>query len=149
MCGDYYYMSRYSHPKYTDDKEILKLFKEYKTEQDKQNLPYEISGVLVKLGIPKDRFNEYLNYNPDGVEGLTEEEKKGYRKRTAILKKISDECAASLAKWGMENPKSQAMAMFLLKQKLNGGYTDKQEFTTTGNVSISVKLTDDKGKTIK
>lgn len=142
-------MSRYSHPKYTDDKEILKLFEEYKAEQDNQNLPYEISGVLVKLGIPKDRFNEYLNYNPDSVEGLTEEEKKGYRRRTAILKKISDECASSLAKWGMENPKSQAMAMFLLKQKLNGGYTDKQEFTTTGNVSISVKLTDDKGKTIK
>lgn len=142
-------MSRYSHPKYTDDKEILKLFEEYKTEQDNLNLPYEISGVLVKLGIPKDRFNEYLNYNPDSVEGLTEEEKKGYRRRTAILKKISDECAASLAKWGMENPKSQAMAMFLLKQKLNGGYTDKQEFTTAGNVSISVKLTDDKGKTIK
>lgn len=142
-------MSRYSHPKYTDDKEILKLFEEYKIEQDNQNLPYEISGVLVKLGIPKDRFNEYLNYNPDSVEGLTEEEKKGYKRRTAILKKISDECAASLAKWGMENPKSQAMAMFLLKQKLNGGYTDKQEFTTAGNVQIAVKLTDDKGKTIK
>lgn len=142
-------MSRYSHPKYTDDKEILKLFEEYKIEQDNQNLPYEISGVLVKLGIPKDRFNEYLNYNPDGVEGLSDEEIKGYKRRTAILKKISDECAASLAKWGMENPKSQAMAMFLLKQKLNGGYTDKQEFTTTGNVQIAVKLTDDKGKTIK
>ena len=39
--------------------------------------------------------------------------------------------------------------MFLLKQKRNGGYTDKQEFTTTGNVQIAVKLTDDKGKTIK
>ena len=32
--------------------------------------------------------------------------------------------------------------MFLLKQKRNGGYTDKQEFTTTGNVQIAVKLTD-------
>lgn len=141
-------MAKYSHPKYTDDLKISKLFEEYKLEQDDQNLPYEISGVLVKLDMTKDRFNKYLNYDPDSVEGLTEEEKKGYRRRAAILKKISDECAASLAKWGMENPKSQAMAMFLLKQKLNGGYSDKQEFTTTGNVSISVKLTDDKGKTI-
>ena len=149
MCGDYYYMSRYSHPKYTDDKKILELFDEYKAEQDSQNLPYEISGVLVKLDIPKDRFNEYLNYDPATVEGLSDAEINGYKKRAAILKKISDECASSLAKWGMQNPKSQAMAMFLLKQKLNGGYTDKQEFTTTGNVQIAVKLTDEKGKTIK
>ena len=41
------------------------------------------------------------------------------------------------------------MAMFLLKQKRNGGYTDKQEFTTAGNIQIAVKLTDEKGKTIK
>ena len=141
-------MARYSHSKYSDDKDILKLFEEYRIEQDKQNLPYEISGVLVKLDISKDTWDVYMTYDPESIQGLSTREKEGYKRRTQAVKKIEAECAASLAKWGMENPKSQAMAMFLLKQKRNGGYTDRQEFTTAGDIKIAVKLTDDQGKTI-
>ena len=148
MCGDYYYMSRYAHPKYTDGKKILDLFEEYKAEKDSQNMPYEFSGVLTKLGIIPETWDDYKACNLN-VEGITDEEVKGFKDRSSAVKKIESECASSLAEWGLQNPKSQAMAMFLLKQKRNGGYTDKQEFTTTGNVQIAVKLTDDKGKTIK
>ena len=148
MCGDYYYMSRYAHPKYTDGKKILDLFEEYKAEKDSQNMPYEFSGVLTKLGIIPETWDDYKACNLN-VEGITDEEVKGFKDRSSAVKKIESECASSLAEWGLQNPKSQAMAMFLLKQKRNGGYTDKQEFTTTGNVQIAVKLTDEKGKTIK
>ena len=148
MCGDYYYMSRYIHPKYTDGKKILELFEEYKKEKDDLNLPYEFSGVLTKLGIIQETWDDYKAYNLN-VEGITEDEIKGFKERSSAIKKIESECASSLAEWGLQNPKSQAMAMFLLKQKRNGGYTDKQEFVTAGDVKIAVKLTDDKGKTIK
>ena len=141
-------MSRYTHPKYTDGKKILDLFEEYKAEKDSQNMPYEFSGVLTKLGIIPETWDDYKACNLN-VEGITDEEVKGFKDRSSAVKKIESECASSLAEWGLQNPKSQAMAMFLLKQKRNGGYTDKQEFTTTGNVQIAVKLTDDKGKTIK
>ena len=141
-------MSRYAHPKYTDGKKILDLFEEYKAEKDSQNMPYEFSGVLTKLGIIPETWDDYKACNLN-VEGITDEEVKGFKERSSAIKKIESECASSLAEWGLQNPKSQAMAMFLLKQKRNGGYTDKQEFTTTGNVQIAVKLTDDKGKTIK
>ena len=141
-------MSRYAHPKYTDGKKILDLFEEYKAEKDSQNMPYEFSGVLTKLGIIPETWDDYKACNLN-VEGITDEEVKGFKDRSSAVKKIESECASSLAEWGLQNPKSQAMAMFLLKQKRNGGYTDKQEFTTTGNVQIAVKLTDDKGKTIK
>ena len=135
-------MSRYIHPKYTDGKKILEIFEEYKKERDALNLPYEFSGVLTKLGIIQETWDDYKACN-------LEEEIKGFKERSTAIKKIESECASSLAEWGLQNPKSQAMAMFLLKQKRNGGYTDKQEFTTTGNVQIAVKLTDEKGKTIK
>ena len=148
MCGDYYYMSRYIHPKYTDGKKILELFEEYKKEKDDLNLPYEFSGVLTKLGIIPETWDDYKACNLN-VEGITEDEIKGFKERSSAVKKIESECASSLAEWGLQNPKSQAMAMFLLKQKRNGGYTDKQEFVTAGDVKIAVKLTDDKGKTIK
>ena len=148
MCGDYYYMSRYIHPKYTDGKKILELFEEYKKEKDDLNLPYEFSGVLTKLGIIPETWDDYKACNLN-VEGITEDEIKGFKERSSAVKKIESECASSLAEWGLRNPKSQAMAMFLLKQKRNGGYTDKQEFVTAGDVKIAVKLTDDKGKTIK
>ena len=141
-------MSRYIHPKYTDGKKILELFEEYKAERDNLNLPYEFSGVLTKLGIIPETWDDYKACNLN-VEGITKDEIKGFKERSSAVKKIESECASSLAAWGLQNPKSQAMAMFLLKQKRNGGYTDKQEFTTTGNVQIAVKLTDDKGKTIK
>ena len=148
MCCDYYYMSIYIHPKYTDGNKILDLFEEYKKERDNLNLPYEFSGVLTKLGIIQETWDDYKACNL-AVEGITEDEIKGFKERSSAIKKIESECASSLAEWGLQNPKSQAMAMFLLKQKRNGGYTDKQEFTTTGNVQIAVKLTDEKGKTIK
>ena len=148
MCGDYYYMSRYIHPKYKDGKKILELFEEYKKERDNLNLPYEFSGVLTKLGIIPETWDDYKACNLN-VEGITEDEIKGFKERSSAVKKIESECASSLAAWGLQNPKSQAMAMFLLKQKRNGGYTDKQEFVTAGDVKIAVKLTDDKGKTIK
>ena len=148
MCGDYYYMSRYIHPKYVDGKKILDLFEEYKKERDDLNLPYEFSGVLTKLGIIQETWDDYKACNLE-VEGITDDEIKGFKERSSAVKKIEAECASSLAAWGLQNPKSQAMAMFLLKQKRNGGYTDKQEFVTAGDVKIAVKLTDDKGKTIK
>ena len=148
MCGDYYYMSRYIHPKYADGKKILELFEEYKKEKDDLNLPYEFSGVLTKLEIIQSTWDDYKDCNLN-VEGITEDEIKGFKERSEAIKKIESECAASLAEWGLQNPKSQAMAMFLRKQKRNGGYTDKQEFVTAGDVKIAVKLTDDKGKTIK
>ena len=148
MCGDYYYMSRYIHPKYVDGKKILELFEEYKKEKDDLNLPYEFSGVLTKLGIIQETWDDYKACNLN-VEGITKDEIKGFKERSSAIKKIESECASSLAAWGLQNPKSQAMAMFLLKQKRNGGYTDKQEFVTAGDVKIAVKLTDDKGKTIK
>ena len=141
-------MSRYIHPKYTDGKKILELFEEYKKEKDDLNLPYEFSGVLTKLDIIPETWDDYKACNLN-VEGITNEEIKGFKERSSAVKKIESECAASLAEWGLLNPKSQAMAMFLLKQKRNGGYTDKQEFVTAGDVKIAVKLTDDKGKTIK
>ena len=141
-------MSCYIHPKYTDGKKILDLFEEYKKEQDDLNLPYEFSGVLTKLGIIPETWDDYKACNLN-VEGITEDEIKGFKERSSAVKKIESECAASLAEWGLQNPKSQAMAMFLLKQKRNGGYTDKQEFVTAGDVKIAVKLTDEKGKTIK
>ena len=141
-------MSRYIHPKYTDGKKILELFEEYKKEKDDLNLPYEFSGVLTKLGIIPETWDDYKACNLN-VEGITEDEIKGFKERSSAVKKIESECASSLAEWGLRNPKSQAMAMFLLKQKRNGGYTDKQEFVTAGDVKIAVKLTDDKGKTIK
>ena len=140
-------MSRYIHPKYADDKKILELFNEYKAERDNLNLPYEFSGVLTKLGIVQETWDDYKACNLE-VEGITKEEIKGFKERSSAIKKIESECAASLAEWGLQNPKSQAMAMFLLKQKRNGGYTDKQEFVTTGDVKIAVKLTDEKGKPI-
>ena len=148
MCGDYYSMWRDIQRKYTGGKKILDLFEEYKKERDDLNLPYEFSGVLTKLGIIQETWDDYKACNLD-VEGVTEDGIKGFKERSSAIKKIESECASSLAEWGLKNPKSQAMAMFLLKQKRNGGYTDKQEFTTTGNVQIAVKLTDDKGKTIK
>ena len=141
-------MSRYIHPKYKDGKKILELFEEYKKERDNLNLPYEFSGVLTKLGIIPETWDDYKACNLN-VEGITEDEIKGFKERSSAVKKIESECASSLAAWGLQNPKSQAMAMFLLKQKRNGGYTDKQEFVTAGDVKIAVKLTDDKGKTIK
>ena len=141
-------MSRYIHPKYEDGKKILELFEEYKKEKDDLNLPYEFSGVLTKLGIIPETWDDYKACNLN-VEGITEDEIKGFKERSSAVKKIESECASSLAEWGLQNPKSQAMAMFLLKQKRNGGYTDKQEFVTAGDVKIAVKLTDDKGKTIK
>ena len=100
------------------------------------------------MGIIQSTWDDYKDCNLN-VEGITKEKIKGFKERSEAIKKIESECAASLAEWGLQNPKSQAMAMFLLKQKRNGGYTDKQEFTTTGNVQIAVKLTDEKGKTIK
>lgn len=105
--------------------------------------------MLNELGIWATTWDKYINFNPDDDLCITEKEKQGYIERSQICKKIETECASDLAQWGMSNPKSQAMAMFLLKQKRNGGYTDKQEFTTTGNVSIAVKLTDEHGKQIK
>ena len=141
-------MSRYIHPKYVDGKKILELFNEYKKERDDLNLPYEFSGVLTKLGIIPETWDDYKACNLD-VEGITKEEIKGFKERSSAVKKIESECASSLAEWGLKNPKSQAMTMFLLKQKRNGGYTDKQEFVTAGDVKIAVKLTDEKGKTIK
>ena len=141
-------MSRYIHPKYADGKKILELFEEYKKERDDLNLPYEFSGVLTKLGIIPETWDDYKACSLN-VEGITDEEIKGFKERSSAVKKIESECASSLAAWGLQNPKSQAMAMFLLKQKRNGGYTDKQEFVTAGDVKIAVKLTDEKGKTIK
>lgn len=142
-------IATYSHPKYTNGKEIEKIYKAYRKKMHDQNLPVEISGVLNELGIWATTWDKYINFNPDDDLCITEKEKQGYIERSQICKKIETECASDLAQWGMSNPKSQAMAMFLLKQKRNGGYTDKQEFTTTGNVSIAVKLTDEHGKQIK
>lgn len=142
-------MAVYSHPKYTNGKEIEKIYNTYREDMHSQGLPVEISGVLKSLGIWTTTWDKYINFNPDDELCVTDSERNGYIERSQICKKIEIECAADLAIWGMNNPKSQAMAMFLLKQKRNGGYTDKQEFTTTGNVQIAVKLTDDQGKTIK
>lgn len=142
-------MAVYSHPKYTNGREIEEIYKLYRDEMHSNNLPVEISGVLNRLGIWATTWDKYINFNSDDELCITDNEKQGYIERAQICKKIETECAADLAIWGMNNPKSQAMAMFLLKQKRNGGYTDKQEFTTTGNVQIAVKLTDDQGKTIK
>ena len=66
-------MSRYIHPKYTDGKKILDLFEEYKKEKDDLNLPYEFSGVLTKLGIIQETWDDYkaCNLNVEGNQMRT------------------------------------------------------------------------------
>lgn len=140
-------MGRYSHPKYTDGKQILAIYEKYKQGRQELGLPLESAGVLVALGISANTWDEYSNYSVDSKD-ISESERSKYIERSEVLKKIESECTQSLIEWGMKNPKSQGLTVFLLKQKRNGGYTDKQEVLTTGDVNISVKLTDSSGKTI-
>lgn len=140
-------MSRYSHPKYTDGKSIEKIYSKYKAEREKQGLPLENAGVLVALGISPDAWEDYKNYDIDNTE-ITDKERIAYTERKQTIKKIESECSQSLADYGLRNPKTAGLTVFLLKQKRNGGYTDKQEVITTGDVKIAVKLTDGNGKTV-
>lgn len=71
-------IATYSHPKYTNGKEIEKIYKAYREKMHDQNLPVEISGVLNELGIWATTWDKYINFNPDDDLCITDKEKQGY-----------------------------------------------------------------------
>lgn len=118
--------------------------------EERQELPL-FPELLLFLDITRPTWYNYLEeievdterYNNDNIYRSEVDNK---RRIFTALKKAEARLEAAMSREAV-NSKSSA-AIFLLKQKFYGGYTDKQEVQAIGDVKISVKLTDDKGKSI-
>lgn len=134
-------------------------YKRYIAEYNDSGLHHDrlyptIEGFRGFLGICPNTWDEYSNPKLEDIpDDISAEDKEKIEHRNIekihtaeTIKKISDEILNGLFMLALNNPKTAAMAIYLSKQKAYGGYTDKQQIESTGNVEISFKLLDSKGK---
>jgi hypothetical protein len=91
-----------------------------------------------KIDKPTDyRLCEYLNISHDLIE-LWNTERDNYKGYSAALKKL-EQYREQFWLNKADDPKLATFAIFNLKQKKNGGYTDKQEIEHK-DLKIDVKI---------
>lgn len=102
-------------------------------------------------GISSTTLSRY--YNGDNIEDNNniQGDNKGniYKGFGNALKKLIDYRADRLTGIAEDNPKAATAAIFQLKQKHNGGYTDKQTIDTSSDVAINVTLKQSSGGDFK
>lgn len=123
--------------KHSDPLELEKKINDYFDSVDTDDVPPIWEELLLVLGITRNTWETYKN--PVIPENITEEEKVKITAVSDCIKKAEGRFTAELAKYGLRHPNKQAMAMFLLKQKHYGGYTDKQEIEHK-DLKIDVKI---------
>ena len=123
--------------KYTDAPELVKKIDEYFDSVDTEDVPPIWEELLLYLGITRNTWESYRD--PVIPENIQDSEKVKYIAISDAIKKAEGRFTAELAKYGLRHPNKQAMAMFLLKQKHYGGYTDKQEIEHK-DLKIDVKI---------
>lgn len=124
--------------------------------------PLLYEELLAALDITAQYWDKYRAFNdplhsPDSFKDLyptsTDKDYKIYLSLYKQRKDLQDSIAkteqklgAGVVKTALLNPKLQTFCIFLTKQKCYGGYTDRPDTATPGDVKISIKLLDDKGR---
>lgn len=149
--------------KYTAES-LEKAINKYLSDCDKNGVDPLIEDLMGYLGIspntladyaePKTKQGEAINqvYLDNNKSKLTERE---YRscvdkiKTAEIVKKYSNVILGKLFRAGLSDPKKSALIIYLSKQKLYGGYTDRQIVEQSGDVSINLTIKGSSGKDLK
>lgn len=124
--------------------------------------PLLFEEVLEALDITKAYWDKYRDFNdplqsPDSFKDYnntaTDKDYKIYvslyKQRIDIqdvIKKSEQKLGIGVVKAGFINPRLQTYCIWLSKQKYYGGYSDKNDTAAAGDVKISIKLLDDKGR---
>lgn len=124
--------------------------------------PLLFEELLQELDITAQYWDKYRAFNdplhsPDSFKDLyplsTDKDYKIYlslykqrKDLQEVISKTEQKLGAGVVKTALLNPKLQTFCIFLTKQKCYGGYTDRPEAASPGDVKISIKLLDDKGR---
>lgn len=124
--------------------------------------PVLFEELLEALDITKSYWDKYRDFNdplhsPDSFKDYNPSSNDKdykiyislYKQRIDIqesIKKAEQKLGIGVVKTGFINPRLQTYCIWLSKQKYYGGYSDKADTTAAGDVNISIKLLDDKGR---
>ena len=99
---------------------------------------------------PLQSPDEFKEYNPTATDKDYKVYVRHYKDRLDLqdsIKKAEVKLSIGVISAGLVNPRISTYCIWLSKQKHYGGYTDRQD-TAPGDVKISIKLLDDKGRSI-
>lgn len=124
--------------------------------------PVLFEELLEALDITKAYWDKYRDFNdplqsPDSFKDYNPSSNDKdykiyislYKQRIDIqesIKKAEQKLGIGVVKTGFINPRLQTYCIWLSKQKYYGGYSDKGDAGAAGDVKISIKLLDDKGR---
>ena len=123
--------------KHNNAEELQKLIDGFFAKAAEDDIPPIWEDLLTLMGISKNTWDSYKD--PVITDNITESEKVNIIAVSEVIKKAEQKFTAEMAKFGLRHPNRQSMAMFLLKQKHYGGYTDKQEIEHK-DLKIDVKI---------
>lgn len=137
--------------RWKDPNKLQEAVNDYFSRCKEENILPIFPELLLHLDITRNTWDAYIadpdidndKYNTDSKYKKSIDNK---IQRSDIIKKAQMRLEAAMTREAAESKSSAPI--FFLKQKFYGGYTDKQEIQAVGDVKISVKLTDDKGKRI-
>lgn len=140
-----------SKPKYTPE-QFDKLIDDFIQEVEAGNIPrpsdYRLS-VYTGLSISTlERYYVAMNDNNISLDN-SDRDKATYIPYGRSIKKLVAYRADRLTGLAEQDSKQTASAIFQLKQAHNGGYTDKQQTETSGNIAINVTLKGANGEDLK
>lgn len=99
---------------------------------------------------PLQSPDEFKEYNPTATDKDYKIYVRHYKDRLDLqeaIKKAEVKLSIGVISAGLVNPRISTYCIWLSKQKHYGGYTDRQD-AAPGDVKISIKLLDDKGRSI-